>query len=295
MTTTAKHLSTGGSPAPRGWLSSLLRDLSGESVQANRRRLVLAAALAVALIEIVVMSIPSRTYTAPAEQIERVTIAKFTHIEHRVKPTPKPTPQPTPKPIVHARVVAETHVQPRVVNPGAPSQKQHVRRVASARPLVRTKYHSKPATIHVPTGGHGAGTSTVAKVETGGVGPGGIGTGESGSGQGTGGAPAAHEPCGYVDFAPTNNATVDQRTGRVWEYVAIIVHFPDGSEQSVDLDYPFYYSSESADPFLKGHENIDATFQFPPPDKAPDEPALVRYVIDHTRPDGYTTLRDCPK
>lgn len=236
------------------------------------------------------MTIPSHTYYVQPEQVERVTIA---HVMRIQRATPKP--KPTPKPVVRAKAVAETHFKPRTVSPAAPSQKQHVKRVASARPKVQTRYHSKPAVVHVPVGGQGAGTSVTAKVETGGAGTGGTGTGESGSGQGTGGAPAAHEPCGYVDFAPNNNPTTDSRTGRVWEYVSLIVHFPDGSEQSVTLDYPFFYSSQAEDPFIKGHENIPATFQFPPPNQAPNEPALVQYVIKHTTPDGYTLLRDCPR
>lgn len=296
MNTTAKHLDNGESPAPRGWLSSFVRDLAGESPQAGRRRLLLAGALACAIVEIVTMAIPSHTYTLQSPPVERITVAKLIRIEHRVKPTPKPrpTPKPTPVPIVHAKLVAETHVTPRVVNRGAPSQHQKIRRVASARPLVRTKYHSKPVE-HIPMGGEGQGTSTTAKPVTGGVGPGGAGTGESGTGQGTGGAPAAHEPCGYVDFSPNDNPRVDPRTGRVWEYVAVIVHFPDGSEQSLNLDYPFYYPSQAADPFIQGHDNIPATFQFPPASEAASEPPLVQYVMSHTTPDGFTLLKECPR
>lgn len=236
------------------------------------------------------MTIPTHTVTLTQEPIEKLSIAKVVRIIHRATPKPKPTP----KPIVHAKVIAQTHVQPRVVNPGAPSQHQRVHRVASARPMVHTKFHSKP-TVHVPTGGHGMGTSRSAKAVTGGVGPGGNGTGESGQGQGTGGAPAAHEPCGYVDFAPNDNPTTDPRTGRVWEYVTIIVHFPDGTTQSVPLDYPFFYQSQAADPFQPGNGSVPATFQFPTADKAPNEPPLVQYVIQHTSADGYTKLHPCPQ
>jgi len=282
-----RELRTRRSSARGGWLSSFFRDLSGESAQAHRRRLVVAFSVALALIEIVAMAIPLHTYTLQTESVARITIAKLTRIEHRVKPTPRPTP----KPIVHVKAVAETHVQPKVVNPAAPSQQHHIRRIASARPLTHTRFHSRVATTHVPTGGHGTGTSTTANAETGGIGPGGNGTGESGTGTGTGGAPAAQVPCGYVDFSPNGKPTTDPKTGRVWEYVAIVVHFPDGSEQSVDLDYPFYYQSEAQDPFI--HENIPATFQFPPPNQAPNEPPLVQYVIQHTTADGYTLLHEC--
>lgn len=283
----------GGPSAPRGWLSSFLRDLSGESPQAHRRRLVFGLALALAIIEITAMSIPSHTYVMPEQPVERITIAKMVRIIHRAPPKPKPTP----KPVVHTKVIAETHVQPHIVNPGAPSQRQRIHRVASARPILRTHFHSKP-TVHVPTGGHGQGTSKTAKAIAGGVGPGGAGTGESGQGQGTGGAPAAHEPCGYVDFIATGNPTVDKSTGRVWEYIQMTVHFPDGSYQSVDLDYPWYYPNDQADPWSAYNEKINpnapTTFQFPPSNQMPNEPPVVQYVIQHTSSDGFTKLHECP-
>lgn len=222
---------------------------------------------------------------------ETITIAKLIRIEHRATPTPRPTP----KPIVRTRVVAETHVQPKIVNPGNPSQQQHIRRVASARAIAHTHYHSKPAVVHVPTGGHGAGTSTTAKVETGGVGPGGNGTGESGNGNGSGGAPAATEPCGEVWFEPNAQPTIDASTGRVWEHMSAIVHYPDATTQTVDLDYEWYFPSQSQDPFLPQNKNLpDPPFQFPPLSQRASEPPVVQYIIAHSTPDGHTLLRDCP-
>ncbi len=281
--------------AGRGWLSTFFAEDAAQPAQAYRRRFVFAFAIAIALHEIAAGILPWHRQTIPVTPAETITIAKVIRIERRVRPTPKPAPKRTPAPIVHAKLIARTQVKPRIVNPGNPSPHRAVRRIASARPSVRTKYHSRAARIHVPTGGHGAGTSVTAPADTGGVGPGGAGTGESGSGEGSGGAVAAHEPCGYVDFEPTQMARVDQPTGRVWEYVAIAVHFPDGTEQTLPLDYAFYYPSEAVDPFLKGHENIPATFQFPPADQRADEPALVQYVMQHTTADGYTLLHDCPK
>lgn len=254
--------------------------------------------MAIAIHEIVFSVFPWHARSAPQMPEEAIATVKITklirHVRPTPKPTPHPTPKPTPKPIVHTKTIAETHVKPHVVNPGNPSQKQHIKRIASARPLVHTKYHSKPARIHVPTGGHGSGTSKTAKPLNGGIGPGGTGTGESGTGSGTGGAPAAHEPCGYVEFMPTEQARIDQATGRSWEYVALRVHFPDGTAETVNLDYPFYYPTQNDDPFLPGHQNIPATFQFPPSDKRDSEPSLVQYVIQHTTQDGYTLLHDCP-
>lgn len=263
-----------GSSGGTGWFSSLLE-------LGFRRRMVIAVAAALAIHEILAGLVPWRTTTIPPEQPETITIARLVRIEHR----------PTPRPIVHAHVIAPTNVQPTVVNPGKPSENQHIKRVASARPLVRTRYHSAPARIHVPVGGHGAGTSRSAQAATGGVGTGGTGTGESGQGTGTGGAPAAHEPCGYVDFLPFDPPTIESSTGRYWEHITIIVRFPDRTNQSIDLDYPFYYPSLAKDPF-RNETTKTATFQFPPAGKS--VPSLVQYVIDHTRPDGTTVLKDCP-
>jgi hypothetical protein len=66
----------------------------------------------------------------------------------------------------------------------------------------------------------------------------------------------------------------------------------DGSEQSVDLDYPFVYDSRADDPFI--NPSIPALLQFPPPAKAATEPPLVQYVIAHTTPTGYARLHACP-
>jgi hypothetical protein len=268
----------------------LLKDLGGESKDASRRRLVLAAALACALIEITATLIPTHSYTLETQPNEIITIAKLTRIEHR----PKPTPKPTPMPIVHTKVVAQTHAKPTVVNPGKPAVKQRIKRISQAAPKTRTLHHAKPVE-HIVTGAQGAGTAKKAAALSGSLGTGGTGSGQSGEGQGTGGAPLAHEPCGYVDFSPTGQARTDPATGRVWEYIAVIVHYPDGSEQSVDLDYPFYYASSADDPFLQGHSNIPATFQFPPPSQAASEPDVVQYVMQHTDAQGFTKLRDCPR
>jgi hypothetical protein len=287
------------SSASRGWLSSFFGDESSAGPkQAARRRLLVAFALAIAIHEIVLGVFPWQRQTIPPAPNETITIAKLTRIEHRPTPTPKPKPtprpKPTPQPVVHTKVIAETHVKPRVVNPGNPSQRQHIKRIAQAAPVVRTRSHSKPVQ-HVVTGAQGAGTAKRAKALNGGIGPGGTGTGESGTGTGTGGAPAAHEPCGYVEFEPTDNPIVDKSTGRIWEHISMKVHFPDSSEQSVDLDYTWYYPSKDADPFMPENKNVPATFQFPPANQRDNEPPLVQYVIQHTDDQGFTKLRDCPR
>jgi hypothetical protein len=273
MNQTAKGKHAREAPAPALPFSLLTQD-------DHRQRLVMAFAAALALEMVLAQLVPWRTSTIPPEAPEIITIARIMRIQHK----------PTPKPIVHAHVIAPTNLQPKVINPGKPSENQHIRRIASARPMVHTKYHKAPALVHVPIGGQGAGSSKTAKAATGGVGPGGTGTGESGTGVGTGGAPAAHEPCGYVEFTQTDQPTTDSSTGRIWEHISMTVRFPDGTAQSADLDYPWYYASSSVDPFRLNTKT--ALFQFPPAGQS--VPPLVQYVIDHTTPAGNTRLKPCP-
>ena len=257
----------------------------------NRQRFVLAVAGAIALHEIFAALVPFHRVTLTETPVETITIAKIVRIEHR--PTPKPKPTPTPQPIVRTKVIAETHTPTPIINPGRPSEHQKIHRIASAHPLVRTRYHSKPARIHVVMGGQGTGSARHAKAATGGIGPGGNGTGINGYGNGTGGAPAAHEPCGAVDFLETQEATVDSATGRIWEHIELRVNFPDGTEQLQVLDYPFYYASKADDPFMQ--DTKLALFQFPPAAQRDTEPPLVQYVMSHTRENGTTVLKECPK
>lgn len=256
--------------------------MSGDN---DRRRFILALALAVAVHEVLAGVIPARR-SRPQPTRTVVTVARVLRIVRR--------PLPTPKPVVRVKRIAPTVPRPRVIAPARPAPKAHIRRKASARPRVKTKHHRKPV-VHIPMGGHGAGTSRVAKAPTGGASTGGTGTGERGAGTGTGGMPAAHEPCGYVDFLPNAAPTVDQSTGRIWEHIEMVVHFPDGSSQTVDLDYPWYYPNHATDPFFPENSSVPATFQFPPASLRPGEPPLVLYVMAHTSPDGYTLLHDCPK
>ena len=75
------------------------------------------------------------------------------------------------------------------------------------------------------------------------------------------------------------------------------VQFADGASQSLVLDYPWYYSSESANPWSDENlrdPNFPTRFQPPPQNKVGNEPELVRYVMDHSTPEGLTLLRDCP-
>jgi hypothetical protein len=92
-----------------------------------------------------------------------------------------------------------------------------------------------------------------------------------------------------VDFVP--KAPARDVSGHVEEHVTLVVQFLDGSQQSIDLDYPFVYDSRADDPFI--NEDIPARLQFPPPEKAATEPPLLQYVIAHTTRTGYTRLHAC--
>ncbi len=252
----------------------------------DRQRFIIALAIAIAVHEIVAGVFPWQ-HRPSATTREIVTIARITRIAHR----PKPTPKPTPTPIIRKHVISQSRVRPVIVNPGNPAPREQIVRRSAARPIARTQYHRAPAQVHVRMAAQAAGTGS-GNAASGSIGAGGNGSGQNGSGNGSGGAPAGQEPCGAVYFEPRTNQTIDPATGRVWEYLTMIVHFPDGSQENVDLDYPFYYPSQSQDPFNVG-SNAPATFQFPPSAQRGSEPAIVQYVMRHTRPDGYTRLRDC--
>lgn len=289
MTGTNRNDNDRESSARRGWLSIFV----GSDDRDYRRRLVVAFALAIAIHEVLAGLIPGHWQPAIAVPAERISHVQIIALLHR----PKPTPRPTPKPVVRTHVIAPTHVRARVIDPAKMSQNQHVRRHAQKRAIAHTVHHLAPVAIHVPAGGQGASTST-GKAATGGVGTGGTGTGTGGNANGLGGAPAANEPCGYVEFVNADGVSkYDPQTGGFFVDIKMIVHFPDHSEQSVLLDYPWYYPSQAANPWSDqnlANANFPVRFQAPPPDKTASEPPLVQYVIQHSTASGLTLLKDCP-
>lgn len=270
-----------------GWLAYFF----GEDY---RRRLTLSFAVAIALIELFAALVPGRNRGLEvANEPERLTIAREVRIEHRATPKPKPTP--TPKPI-RPVVIAPRHKVAVVINPGNVGRKTAVHRPASAHSLARTHYHLQPR-YHVVTGGHGIGESLTSKNTTGGgAGNTGSGSGSGGTGNGLGGPPASDEPCGYVDFVPSG---IDHQNGQTVYTMGMTVHFPDHHAESITLDWPWRYSSEAEDPWSDQNTNNPAfangvRLQTPPPSQIPNEPALVQYVIQHSRANGTTKLKDCP-
>ncbi len=138
-------------------------------------------------------------------------------------------------------------------------------------------------------GGQGVGAGKVT--DAGSLGSGGTGTGAGASGAG-GGAQAGTQPCGFVTFMNPHGSHYDPQTHGFWVDVQMSVHFPDGHNESLMLDYPWYYPSSAANPFE--HEDDPMLFQSPPANKAAGEPAVVQYVIAHSAPPGITLLKDCP-
>jgi hypothetical protein len=221
------------------------------------------------------------------ETLEPVTLAR---IESRTTPTPKPTPTPvaTPTPQTSVRIAltvpATSSPAPRNAATAQPAPN-----AGSLRPQVRSIAHSRPI-WDAPAGGSGAGSGS----RTGSGGNNGSSTGGGSGGNGTG---AGAQPCGFVTFSDPNGSRYDKSTGGFYVDIAMTVHFSNGGTSSVVLDYPWYYASESANPWSNRNRddpNFPTTFQQPPPAKRDSEPPLVRYVIAHTSADGYTLLKDCP-
>ncbi|HEY4441001.1 MAG TPA: hypothetical protein VGN14_11150, partial [Candidatus Elarobacter sp.] len=138
----------------------------------------------------------------------------------------------------------------------------------------------------------GAGTGNVAGV---GGGLGGNGTGDSGNGNG---AVNANVPCGVVEFIPF--APPDYRNGTAYEPVKAIVTFGDGHKEEAKFPYRWIYpNGEQTDPWSSTNlKNPDfpTTLKRPPDgtDTSTFDP-LIKYIIGHSDPQGYTDLPDCPK
>lgn len=142
-------------------------------------------------------------------------------------------------------------------------------------------------------GGSGAGAGNRSGAGSLGNGASGNGAGSSGNGNGAAGG----EPCGYVEFSDPDGSRYDPQTHGFWVDIGMSVHFADGRVAMIQLDYPWYYPNEAANPW--SNQNLHdpdfvTTFQFPPSGRRPEEPPLVQYVMAHTSSDGYTRLRDCP-
>ncbi|HKU80711.1 MAG TPA: hypothetical protein VJP76_00975 [Candidatus Tumulicola sp.] len=257
----------------------------------NTRRFLLALAGAIAIHAIFAWLLsPATARPAAREIVSHVTIA-------RIEPRPSPTPSPSPRP---ARTIAPVRVvtapQPTVVPHTTTGKAARVRaaaRIAAARPKPPIVTARKPL-VSLPVGGAGAGAGNRTGAGSPAHGTGGSGAGTEGTGNG---AASGSEPCGYVEFSDPDGSRYDPQTHGFWVDIGMSVHFADGRVAMLQLDYPWYYPSEAANPWSDQNlhdPNFITTFQFPPAGRRAAEPALVQYVMAHTSADGYTRLRDCP-
>ncbi len=174
---------------------------------------------------------------------------------------------------------------------GKAAQKQPIKHLGANRPKPPVTVHTSPSPAPaIPTPGEGAGAGKGAGAGSLGSGTNGSGTADAGTGAGSGGA-----PCGAVDFSARGPATFNAKTGFYERTnVTAIVHYADGTSQTVALDWTWRFKSEDLDPF---NPNADAPmfFQFPPRSQRASEPPAVQYIMQNSKAYGGTRLRsDCP-
>ena len=254
------------------------------------RRIIVAVACSIAFHEVIAGLVPPlmRPQTDRKEVIERVAIVQI------VKPTPSPTPKATPTPPPHVISVAKNNVTPTVapVVPqpeGKAAHKETIKHLGSSRPKPPKLQHTKPIWDYIPMGGHGAGAGKGSDAGSLGNGTNGTGTGNAGTGAGGGGA-----PCGAVDFIAQGEARYNDET-HMYERsnVKAIVHYADGSSQTIDLDWTWRFKSRMQDPFSNAAAPM--LFQFPPASQRASEPDAVQYIMKYSRETGTTRLNDsCP-
>jgi hypothetical protein len=241
-----------------------------------QRRILVAIACSIALHEIFAGLVPPFLKAAPPdkETVEHVVIARV-----KVKPSPTPSPTPTPAP---QRVIAV------IPNSGVQAKVEVIKRIAAAHVKPPKVIHAKPIWDIVPTPGQGAGAGNRS-------GAGSLGTGGQGNGTGNQGNGAGAGPCGAVDFEVRGGAILNSTNG-MWERnnVNAIVHFADGTAQTVPLDWTWRFKSEDEDPF-NPKVDIPMLFQFPPVSQRASEPQLVQHIMRYSRLNGHTILNDqCP-
>ena len=233
-----------------------------------------AAAIAIALHEILAALVPGAAQAPPREVVAHAEVTRIAR--HQVVAPRHVVP---PKPV---RAAPQRIAPQRTSAGGRSAAASH----APTHHVAAVAFNGKP----VWDTGNGRGSAPIA----------GTGTGTQGSGTGTQGngtgAIAGDEPCGFVEFSDPHGSRYDPSTRGFYVDIRMSVHFADGSQQSVILDYPWYYASESANPWSGQNvkdPNFPTRFQAPPAARLSDEPQLVQYVALHSTTDGMTLLRDC--
>ena|ERR1700736_2730969 len=264
--------------------------------------MIVAVALAIALHEIFLGVVHNGQ---PANDTERDAVATRIVFE---TPRPTPTPRRTPKPTPTPRPTQPPTPEPRVTPPprSTPAPVQQVAGRAKGQPAKRRGGGAKKAIAKAAHGtyanpkaaGSGTGSSTG---QGGGNAPGaGGGLGSNGTGTtGTGnGAVNANTPCGFVSFVP--HGPPRYNNGTATETVRATVTFPDGHSETAEFPYKWVYpNGEQTDPWsntnLKKDSTSPTTLQAPPPGTDTSNfPPLIKYIISHSGPDGYTELAPCP-
>lgn len=260
----------------------------------------LAFALAIAITEVAIGFFHQR----PPDTRESVGPISTVVMERRPSPTPAPTPRPTkPPPTPRPTLAPVPHVTIAAVAQRA-APKAHKPRGGTQSAHVATPHHAKPKNFAVPHARGGAGVAVAPGAGSGnGAGDGSGDANGGGAGNGTGGtgngAVNADTPCGFVEFIPIN--APKYTNGVASETIRATVHFPDGHAQSELFPYPWTYTNaEQTDPWsttnLRRKDSIPVYAQLPPPGSDPSRfPELIRYLLDHTQPNGATTLAECPR
>lgn len=250
------------------------------------RRLAVAVALSIAAHEILAGLIPGAPPQprAPREVVTRAQLVRVS-IHSTRRPYFKTPTERRPAPLLRTVVAAQSaggaHRAPAHV---AVSHRASIARLRSSRPVWDLAGHPSAVAFAGAQSGGGAGAAAAG------------GTQGSATGSGTAAA-AGIEPCGFVEFSDPHGSHYDSHSGGFYVDIRMSVHFADGTSQSLVLDYPWYYASEAQNPWSvqNAHDpNFPTRFQPPPQSQLENEPALVRYVIDHSTSDGMTLLKDCP-
>lgn len=201
------------------------------------------------------------------------------------QPTPKPTPPPTPPPAPPVHKTALRTERAGTIAP-KPIGGAHAAQLLIPHAIVAKTYAA-------PKARGGSGTSAAA-----GTGEGtGSGDAEGSGDAGGGGTVNADAPCGYVDLLPFQSP--DHSGSVTFEHVRATVAYPDGHKESQEFPYRFAYSDPADDPWSKvnlPNDKFPTRVQLPPPGANTARYAdVIRYIIDHTRQNGLTTLQECPK
>ncbi len=206
----------------------------------------------------------------------------------RRAPVARPTPPPPPPVRPPLRPVAVAEVPQRAAPRAARTPGGAPAPLAPAR---QTALASVPVAA-APAAGSGTGPGS-------GPGPA-AGPGDAGP-AGTGGtgtaAVDADAPCGAVDFIP--DQAPRRAGGTAYETIRATVHFPDGHTASDVFPYVWVYpDATDTDPWSPRNlrdPDFPARAQLPPPGADLRRyPAVIRYIIEHTRADGTTVLQECP-